>query len=104
VQEDLVRGCIAEGYLRDANKLVKAWGMTAAFPTLEADYEQHTMKKLLAKGLWGAASGFAFNNPEFQVKLLIKAKKTPSPPKCMKLVITIIKQKFKLQPDRLSPH
>lgn len=59
---------MSEGNLKDANRLVGEWGMRATFPTLEADYQLRTMEKLLAKGLWGAASGFALNNPEFQVR------------------------------------
>ena len=65
-QVSLIQACIEEGNLRDACKLVTAWQLEERFPTLEADYRQRTMQKLLGKGLWGAAAGMAIGNAEFQ--------------------------------------
>ena len=67
LQIGLVETCISDGNLKDALRLVKAWDLASRYPSLEGEYEQRTMDKLLSKSLWNAAAGYAIGKPKFQV-------------------------------------
>ncbi len=67
LQGALARQCVEAGRLKDACAVVKCFGLQAGFPTLERNYREHTLQRLMDKRLWAAATGIAGADAALQV-------------------------------------
>ena len=68
LQDSLARQCVEAGRLKDACAVVKCFGLQAGFPTLERDYQEHTLQRLMDKRLWAAATNIAGADAALQVR------------------------------------
>lgn len=69
LQDLLIKTCVEEDLLKEANKLVSDWGLQDAHPNVGPLYRQKTFDKMLSKRVWKVAAGFALAHPELQATL-----------------------------------
>lgn len=67
-QDSFIQRCMDDGYLRTAVLSVRALDAHERFPGVEAVYYRHKLRRLLAKGVWGAAAELAGTDADAQVR------------------------------------